>query len=189
MSFYIRKTRVTVTFSFLLVTTMLLCMDKVGIGWMLLISIACHEAAHMAVMKMLGIPIEQIGFYPFGVQIKRGKNTAGYVKEAQVYLAGCVFSLMIAAASFKILPMLSAVNFAIGIFNLIPIPPLDGGQAALVLLKNRLSDETANRISLFISAAVILPLSCAAVILLKNGGNFSLIVTLIFLVGGVISNR
>ena len=189
MSFYIRKTRVVITFSFLLVTAALLCMDKAGIGWMLLVSIACHEAAHIAVMKVLEIPIAQIGFYPFGVQIRRGEGTASYIKEALVCIAGCVFSLLFAAAVLKISPMLSAVNFTIGVFNLIPIPPLDGGQALLALLKNRLSDEAADKISLIISAAAIIPLSCADVMLLKNGGNFSLLITLIFLVGGVISKR
>ena len=189
MSFYVGNTRVVITFSFLLVTTLLLLLDSQGIGWILLLSIALHESAHLAAMRLFGIPLAEIGLYPFGVQIRRGGSQVSYGRDAVVYLAGCFGSLLVGALTFEVNSLLSAVNIALGLFNLLPVPPLDGGQALGAICRRRLSEHQARRILPALSAAVLVPLACAAVFLLRCGGNFSLMITLLFLVGGLARNR
>lgn len=190
MSFYWGDTKITVTFSFLLVVSVLLFMDTLGIGWLLLLSVILHELGHLAAMRLFHIPLEAVGLYPFGIQIRRGGGQVGYGQDVIVYLSGCAASLLLALV-FGLLgkPLWSAVNLALGLFNLLPVLPLDGGQAVKAFCRSRTTEAAARRISLALAIAALFPLAGAALLLLGAGGNFSLILTVLFLAGGLFNSQ
>ena len=67
-------------------------------------------------------------------------------------------------------------NLMIGAMNLLPIDPLDGGQALHALLCLRLREETVARVGTAVSVLALLPLAIAGfLLLLRSRYNFSLL--------------
>jgi Zn-dependent protease len=112
-----------------------------GFGVFLGISVLAHEVAHCAVARRLGIPIERISlsFLAGHSALAREPETPG--RSSAVAVAGPVTNLLIAGCSlvaFRFLPSgsigsvlaagLTWANAVVGLYNLLPGLPLDGGQ-------------------------------------------------------------
>ncbi len=104
-------------------------------------SVLLHELAHSIVAQREGIPVKSINLFIFGgvAQITREPKTAG--SELRITLAGPATSLALAvlfALAYQLdsrIPYLAApsiwlarINLMLGLFNLIPGFPLDGGR-------------------------------------------------------------
>ena len=67
-------------------------------------------------------------------------------------------------------------NLFIGLINLLPIMPLDGGQILFVILSKRVCGETCERVTQIVSFLTLLPLALVGfIILLESKYNFSLL--------------
>jgi Zn-dependent protease len=103
-----------------------------------------HEAGHVAVMRAFGDRSSAFYFVPFlgGVAIGR-MNHAQDWRHAAMVLGGPAAGLgsaVVAGALGWVLDshfLLACAAFfaALNLFNLLPIPPLDGGQLALIALR------------------------------------------------------
>ncbi|WP_440066541.1 site-2 protease family protein [Streptosporangium sp. OZ121] len=108
---------------------------------LLYVSVLLHELAHCVVARMYGLPVRRITLYLLGgvSEIEREPETPG--REFMVAFAGPLLSLGLAAlgfaASYVIDPgtiagvlvfQLWLANLLVGIFNLLPGLPLDGGR-------------------------------------------------------------
>lgn len=96
-----------------------------------------HEMGHVIAAKWLGLPVSAPLFIPFvGAAITMKQNPRDAWTEALMAyggpLAGCIGSWICWYAAIQIqAPWLMAVasaSFVINLFNMIPIPPLDGGR-------------------------------------------------------------
>jgi Zn-dependent protease len=106
-----------------------------AIGFVLLIFV--HEMGHVIAAKLLGIPVSAPLFIPFiGASIVMKQHPRDAWTEALMAyggpLAGTLGGLMVwGVAAQGQIPWLLAVaraTFFINLFNLIPLPPLDGGR-------------------------------------------------------------
>lgn len=110
-------------------------------GWAFAIGIVVlifvHEMGHVIAAKWLGIPVTAPLFIPFiGASILMKQNPRDAWTEALMAyggpLAGCAGSwICLLIADDLNLPWLMAiasVSFIINLFNMIPVPPLDGGR-------------------------------------------------------------
>ena len=96
-----------------------------------------HEMGHFVAAMALGIPVSAPIFIPFlGASIIMRQNPRDAVTEAMMAyagpLAGAVGSwITLWAGQAYAIPWLvpvAAFSFGINLFNLIPVPPLDGGR-------------------------------------------------------------
>lgn len=96
-----------------------------------------HEMGHVTAAKWLGIPVSAPLFIPFlGAAIVMKQNPRDAWSEALMAyggpLAGCIGSWICWAIALQLqLPWVMAVaslSFLINLFNMIPVPPLDGGR-------------------------------------------------------------
>ncbi|MDO4563201.1 MAG: site-2 protease family protein [Clostridia bacterium] len=95
------------------------------------VSIALHEAAHLICVLLLRESPRRVLITPWGCMLEL--DSAPDKKNAvPIYLSGCAASFLLAF----ITPWRS-VNIALGIFNLFPVLPLDGGKVVYTLLGYR----------------------------------------------------
>lgn len=107
---------------------------------LLYVSVLVHELSHSVVARGFGLPVRRILLYPLGgvSEIDREPQTPG--REFCVSAAGPVLSLLLGVAGWalhlvvtagiagSLVRQLMVANFVVGIFNLLPGLPLDGGR-------------------------------------------------------------
>ena len=125
-----------------------------GTGWalgkrylLLVCTLLLHELAHAVVALLMGARRAEVRIWPvFGrADVERFPD----LREAWVALAAPVANLAVAAGLYwgaggrftlqlargPWIDFLFTVNLAMGLGNLIPIPPIDGGRALAALLR------------------------------------------------------
>lgn len=131
MSSQRKRIRVNVTPGFLLLAGILIYLDqKVGILiWGVLASV-CHELGHIFASRRFGGRAEVLSLTVTGAELKFSYQAVlSYGAESLIALAGPAVNLLLGAVSLCFHGHLIAMtNLAIGLFNLIPIPPMDGGR-------------------------------------------------------------
>ena len=107
-----------------------------AIGFVVLIFV--HEMGHVVALRRHGIKASPPMFVPFlGAVIAARSLGDNALAEARVGLAGPIFGTAAAAVVAAIglathsdlLEALGYVGFLLNLFNLLPVPPLDGGRA------------------------------------------------------------
>lgn len=190
MKFRIGQISVRVSFLFFAVLTLACVTDNSEIAFSSLICAMLHEGGHIAALFFFGSAPNEIHFGIFGVRIQHNNYMLPDYAQMVVVLCGpllnlALFAVMLAASLFlqsRILLMLCAVNLIMGVFNLMPILPLDGGRALKIVLERFFSEARAQRIMCVICAVMISGLIVAGIFLvLKTGVNISLLVTGIYL--------
>jgi len=109
---------------------------------LLFVSVLLHELAHSLVARARGLPVKNITLYIFGGVSNIEKEPGSPGIEFQIAVVGPLTSLLIGVLAFvfffllgqyspalgAILWYLGLANILLGIFNLIPGFPLDGGR-------------------------------------------------------------
>lgn len=131
--------------------------------------ILSHELAHSLTAKTLGVKTKSITLMIFGgaAHIEQFKNP---IKEFLISIAGPILSLILSAVSFtiflfanienliliqEILTYSTIFNFAIALFNFLPILPLDGGRVFHSLICMFKNENIANKYTSIISRVIL----------------------------------
>jgi Zn-dependent protease len=151
----------------------------------LFVAVLVHELAHSLVAIRNGARVRSITLMMLGgVSFITGELPPG--REAWMAFAGPLASFVIAALSFlgfRFLPLPAEVlvalfafamtNAFLGVFNLLPAFPMDGGRVVRGLLAGRLGKERATKIAASLGRAMALAFAIYAVV------TFNLILLLI----------
>ena len=187
MTFRAGNCRVTVGVPFTAVLAALLLLDKSGAAAAGIAAAALHEGAHLLAMRALRCTPREIRFTPFGVDIIRPcPVNRSYRKDALISLCGPLANL---AAG---LPALfagdsgffyfTAANLILFVMNILPIGPLDGGQALYALFCCKWSSEKAAKTVSVLSFFALTPLAVFGfVVLFRSRYNFSLLLVCVYL--------
>jgi Zn-dependent protease/predicted transcriptional regulator len=116
------------------------------------LSVLVHELSHSLVAKARGLPVTRIRLYIFGGASELGTDTARPIDELLVTIVGPGSSLVLAlvcrvghaAASgpmTEVLGYLAGLNLFVGLFNLVPAFPLDGGRILRAAVWGATSDR------------------------------------------------
>jgi stage IV sporulation protein FB len=187
MSFTIGRCQVSFSYFFFLLIAILLLFDTSGVAAAGLAATALHECSHLCFMYAFDSVPEKIRFNAFGIDIVRtSRPDHGYLRDAVVSLAGPAANLLAAGLFFVVCgsaaKKLVLANTALFLFNLLPIEPLDGGQALYALLCMCLEPDAAARTVEILSFLVLLPLSAVGfLVLFRSPGNFTLLLVCCYL--------
>lgn len=119
-----------------------------------------HELMHYLAARILGFSGFDIEILPIGAVLKvKDLDEASAEEDLIISLAGPVFNLLLAAIFYALfilfnihyLYLIYKSNLALGIFNLIPAFPLDGGRVLRDILSIKTIYRKANEISIRVS--------------------------------------
>ena len=127
-----------------------LALVALGRAWAFALTFAAlilHELAHAGFARLRGFAIKKLVLLPFGAMMSTEENF-DRGSAVIVGLAGPVCNLVlalitvgvwwIAPATYAYTELFFYANLSLGLFNLLPIYPLDGSRIVLGLCKNKL---------------------------------------------------
>ncbi|MFW6266329.1 MAG: M50 family metallopeptidase [Halanaerobiales bacterium] len=94
-----------------------------------------HELIHVFIANYLGYKLKKLELFPFGGMVEFDKLLEMEpVNEIKIAISGPIFNIFLAAVFFiffknnEFMGILIKYNLIIGLFNLLPVLPLDGGR-------------------------------------------------------------
>jgi Zn-dependent protease len=118
----------------------------VVLATVLFASVLLHELGHSVVARARRVPIEGIELHFFGGVAKMKAPPRSPADEVAIAIAGPLVSLALALAFFvaarffpdvSVLDWAAGMNLSLGLFNLLPALPMDGGRVLRALLARR----------------------------------------------------
>ncbi len=122
---------------FLLLWALFFFLDRDGVAPWALAACAIHELAHVVSLYWVGGSVKRIRFTIFGAEVEgESRGRLSYGGELLSVLAGPgsnLFLAFLAARAGERWYLFAGLNLSLGIFNLLPLPGLDGGRALRLL--------------------------------------------------------
>lgn len=188
MQIKIKDTEIKITVSFWAILLLLVLFDKSGYIIPSILSVIVHEAAHLITMLILHCAPKQIVLIPSRVQIVR-RIEPKPKNEILISFSGPLASIFFFTAFYifycifheENLLTFAVINLLYGLFNLLPVKNLDGGQILSVALKTKLPENRVNLIINIITLCLSAVTLFFGITLLGGGGiNFSLIILSVY---------
>ena len=188
MDFTICDFRIHLDFTFFAMLGIFLYLDVSAHTWWMLSALLLHELGHFLAAMLCGIRMKSISFSCFGIRLTRESIMCeNRMHELLVYLGGPLMNGICFLLFWLLeMPFPCAVHVLLGIFQLLPIGALDGGCVMRLFLEWYLSPEKSEKIGIWISCGVLLPLFLLGLCLLwRDGHNFTLLLCCVFLLFSV----
>ncbi len=169
-----------------------LCVLLCGKGAQVLITAAAlvmHEIAHTLMLKALGYSIDCIELQPFGFVARLSEPYYNSFDELLVAATGPIASMVLGLITIAMVASKEEAQYAqlfgnisvtIGIMNLLPAYPLDGGKLLLCTLDIFMGAQKAKRLTIYIGI-IIAFVFCSLTIYLLFIDMRALLYTVIFL--------
>ena len=150
----------------------------------LLFAALAHELGHYALLRKLKVEVTEIHISPFGAKMCTGdRRRLSYGEEMLTVLAGPLCNLLLAlllafAGRYSdVAYLFSGAQLVLGLFNLLPIHPLDGGSFLWLLTAWCTEPFTADRIAykFHLCTTVFLLIVAAIVLYMEKGSPFLLV--------------
>ncbi|MCA9514633.1 MAG: site-2 protease family protein, partial [Myxococcales bacterium] len=135
-------------------------------------SVLLHELGHALVARRYGVRTREIVLLPIGGAALLVEHPREPMHELWIALAGPLVSLVLAGVGFigfLVAPLvgladLAYINLALGLFNLIPAFPLDGGRVLRALLARWMGSPRATRAAARIGRLIALAFLAVALV-------------------------
>ncbi|MEA1961093.1 MAG: M50 family metallopeptidase [Bacillota bacterium] len=178
---------------------LLLCLGYIYLGlaaeiMLILSSVLLHELAHAIIALRLGLRISEIELLPFGGQAKV-EDFTGIDPDREIYvaIAGPVMSLVLAGMFYlfyyqsnymnELTQLFITINLLLGVFNLLPALPLDGGRILRALLSKIMGYKKATARTAAMGKAIAVAIAGYAGYMIyyeQSGHNILIVAVLLF---------
>lgn len=188
MKLNLGETSLKINVSFAAAVTLTLILDESGICAVALLCCIIHEAGHLICLLALGEKPKKIELSFYGIKLERAALPCiKSIDEIAVYASGPAANfvlsalLFIAAVGLPNLKTAAVISLCVGIFNLIPCRPLDGGNILFAVLCGIMKEEKAEKACRLTLICLMIPMTAAGLALAAKSGNFTLIAVAVYL--------
>lgn len=174
------KTTLRINISFAAAVTLTLIIDESGLCAAALFCCVIHEVGHIICLFILGEKPKLIELSFYGVRLERNNDCMSVSRNIAVYLSGPAANFILSGILFLFagiygIKTMAVTSACVGIFNMLPCIPLDGGNLLNVFLMRFIDEEKCRKICFFVSLIVLLPMLFAGFLLLIKNGNLTLL--------------
>jgi len=146
--------------------------------------ILLHELGHCVAARRAGVPVLDVTLWPLGGMARMAGLPADPRAELVIAAAGPLVNLGLALVLAILgLDRLASLNLALGLFNLVPCFPLDGGRVLRAALALRLGPRLSTRLTSGTGRALVAGLAVAGS--LQGHLGMALFGVFLLLVGGL----
>ncbi|MDE6260798.1 MAG: M50 family metallopeptidase [Oscillospiraceae bacterium] len=174
---------------FLLILGVLFWLDE-GVGLLPWGLLACvlHELGHIVAAALFEGYVREISFTIVGAEMCLDYHKPlTYSQDSLVALAGPAINLLFGAIALAMgWQLAAALTLAVGVFNLLPVLPLDGGRVVYGLLAGRLDPDWAERLMTALSGCLVGALVGVGTVCAIHYANATLLLTALWLLAGVL---
>ena len=128
------------------------------------LSALSHEAGHLLALRLAGAKVERVRLTAFGAEIQADTRSLPYFREILCTLAGPIVNLLLAVILARVAGnyLAAGVNLVLGVFNLLPVPALDGGRVLHLLVSWGWGPMAADGVCRWVGLVCALLLTAAA---------------------------
>lgn len=144
----------------------------------LLLAALCHELGHYLVLRYCGAAVERVSVTPFGAAIQLApRPQLSYGQEVAAVAAGPMVNLALALALSawrsvgEWVYAAAGAHLVLGLFNLLPVRPLDGGTILWLAAAWRWDPFVADRAAHIVGGLTVFAISLCGVWLWRQTGN------------------
>lgn len=138
--------------AFIVVLLIMIALGLIEQFFIVLLSVTIHETAHILMAGIWGLKTERVIVTPIGeTAVIKGIENIHIIKKLLIVMIGPLTSILIGLLTDGII---SDINKIIGLFNLIPIYPLDGGRILQYTLSYFIGVLRANRVTSRVSCTI-----------------------------------
>jgi len=159
-----------------------------GVLAAVLAAAAMHECGHLAALRIFRVRVDSMRLGAFGAVIcARGLRRLSYGRELAVTLAGPAVNLLCAPLLASLATrhawewgyLFAGAHALLGIYNLLPVPTLDGGRALWLLAAWRFGPDAGDLAAAVTGLAAALALTAlGAYLTVRYGGTLFLLAAL-----------
>lgn len=149
-------------------------------GWRPLAAIlsaaAVHELGHLAALRFFRVPVTAFRLCIFGAELQADRSRLSYGGELTVLMAGpwanllCGWMLSTAARGHCWMYLAAGAHLLLGLFNLLPVRALDGGQALLLLIHWHWGPNAGERLCDAVNTVCAASIAAGLVLLMRTSG-------------------
>ena len=165
----------------------LLLTDTPALLAALLLAALLHELAHYAMLRLFGIraacfTLTGLGASLYVPELHRLSYGAELLSAAAGPLMNLLLWVLLSLTARDELSLFAGAQMVLGVLNLLPVRPMDGGRILWCILALLTSEERAERLLRVLSSALAVGLVLGALLLLWQGrGNLTLLITAVWL--------
>lgn len=186
MEFSVGRTGIRIEPVFAALLTLMLIADTSGVCALSLFACIVHETGHLLCLLALGGHPEKVRLSFYGMSIERKNELCiSHKGELAIALSGPAVNLVLAVPILIVselfyapLRIVGLCQLCVGLFNLLPVVPLDCGRAIFIAVSMKNGELTALHTVRILSAVTLIPLAAASVAVFFFG-NFNLTLLLV----------
>ncbi len=154
-------------------------------------AVIIHESGHILAMYCMKSPPQKITVSLFQISIDDAGRNERSTRRNMIIIFFGPFANFICFIIFYLLylvygvptEMTAAANLSVGLFNMLPVLSLDGGQMLFLTLNCFLSAKKSETVVNILTFIIIFPLAAAGfIILFQSKYNFSLLFVCVYLI-------
>ncbi len=151
-----------------------------------LLAILIHEVFHVFAARIFDYALYSFTPSPAGIRARLGGSAKSFKKQTLIFMAGPLGNLILALLFWNgsgFLKNIFEANLAIGIFNLLPMYPLDGGQIFIIVFYKLMGSNKTFKLIKILSGIIKIGLALTGILQILIFKNPSLLVAAIMLPG------
>lgn len=182
MTWRLGGVRVRVDYFGILIVTGMLLLDRSGCASAALAACCLHEGGHALAMTACKVALREVRLCPWGIRMERAAGERSRGIECLIAASGPAVNLLAALILWPASGRTAAVQAACGLFNLLPLEGMDGGDLLRLCVLSRLPDRRADAVHTAVTLSVGLAAAALGIAVLFRAKNPTLLLAALYLV-------